>query len=67
MSIHMSIDTMPRLPFVHRYINRLPIFFSWDSIYSRQTKTRRDALNTVVRHPEIVNASWANWTGAMIE
>lgn len=63
----MSADTMPRFPFVHRFVNRLPIFFSRDSIYSSQTETRENALEAVACHPKILKASLGKWSGAMIE
>ena len=57
---------MPRLPFTHRMVNRMPVFFLGDTIYANDTKTREAALDAVARHRLIRQASLGCWRAAVL-
>lgn len=58
---------MPRFNFVHQFARGgLPVFFSWDNIYSKKTWIRAAVFRAVVSHPEIREAHTDGWTAAMI-
>ena len=62
----MPTDTATRLPFLHRTVNGIPVFFLYDTIYANQAVLRESALDAVARHPRILNANREGWHGVLI-
>lgn len=59
--------TRPRFLFLYRFANRVPVFFSWDHIYSKKQGTGRKALWVVSCDSEVLNAGKGGWNACMVE
>lgn len=58
---------LPILPFLHRFANRLPVFFSWDHVYSKKKAIGQKALRAVSTDTKVLGAAKGGWSAAMIE